>query len=256
MVDDPPPPSYEAARAAGAAPPGQQLPASIPATQYYSTNPTPNSHSNASYTPNMHAASPSGAGGEAIAMQPLSQPPMNPTGEEAAAAAQLSSIGNSNKNTKVVPLHLMSEKPEWVDCPFCKKRTKTRIVKKGGKLQWYVLPWRTAWLQEGKDWLTCEVVQPHGNGVLHGLRLPDPVALLPSLVRAEAMVLLVVRQADCSAVTRRRHQDPLDARTAGGSLAVCSGDCAASAAGSAGRPSDLDDHGTSSRGHWEPAAAG
>lgn len=119
MDDDPPPPSYEAARAAGAAPPS----APTATTEYHSTNQenSSNSTNNAYHNPNTNTASSSRADGEAIDMQPLSEPPMNPTG--------------SKKTTMVVPLHLMGDEPEWVDCPFCKKRSKTRVVREGRKRQ-------------------------------------------------------------------------------------------------------------------------
>ena len=42
-------------------------------------------------------------------------------------------------NQKVTPLHLLSERPEYVDCQFCKKRTRTRVETKGTALQVYVL---------------------------------------------------------------------------------------------------------------------
>ncbi|KAI9898103.1 hypothetical protein N3K66_006463 [Trichothecium roseum] len=54
-----------------------------------------------------------------IQMQPMTAPPMNPH-----AAQQ-----------KVTPLHLLSETPQWIDCHFCRQRTKTVVKKDGAGLQ-------------------------------------------------------------------------------------------------------------------------
>ncbi|KAI9172532.1 hypothetical protein HJFPF1_02036 [Paramyrothecium foliicola] len=54
----------------------------------------------------------------AIGMQPTSQMPMN-TGSEG----------------KVVALHHLGDTSEWIDCQFCKQRTKTNVIKKGSPMQ-------------------------------------------------------------------------------------------------------------------------
>ena len=73
-------------------------------------------------------------GDNAIALQPLAQPPMSTNGHQQTTP---NATGRPNNGVpKVVPLHLMEEKSEWVDCQFCKKRAQTRIVKKGKGFQW------------------------------------------------------------------------------------------------------------------------
>ncbi len=34
----------------------------------------------------------------------------------------------------VTPLDQLGDTPQWIDCPFCHRRTKTRLEKKGGRL--------------------------------------------------------------------------------------------------------------------------
>lgn len=36
------------------------------------------------------------------------------------------------------PLHMLGEEPETIDCPFCLKRTRTLVEKKGTSKQVYV----------------------------------------------------------------------------------------------------------------------
>ncbi|KAH7322704.1 hypothetical protein B0I35DRAFT_407154 [Stachybotrys elegans] len=64
------------------------------------------------------AAGASPNNGPAIAMQPMGQPNMN--------------TGNADKVTRLTHLGPM---PEWIDCPFCKQRTKTNVVQSGGGMQ-------------------------------------------------------------------------------------------------------------------------
>lgn len=153
-LDDLPPPSYEAARAAGAAPPprpGQPpLPpatTTTPTATIATTQPESSIHHPSEATPNGLSYSPEpeivvggesatahgATDGNAIALQPLPHPPMSTNGP---AQAQTQTTSNTttnpnNRNIKVVPLHLMDEKSEWVECQFCKQKVKTRVVKKG-----------------------------------------------------------------------------------------------------------------------------
>jgi hypothetical protein len=146
VPNDLPPPSYEAARAAGAAPPPRpgQLPSTTianPQTQASAHDPAAASASTPPYasSPQSVQGTESSAawgvtGDNAIALQPLAQPPMSTNGHQQTTP---NATGRPNNGVpKVVPLHLMEEKSEWVDCQFCKTRTQTRIVKKGKGFQW------------------------------------------------------------------------------------------------------------------------
>lgn len=37
--------------------------------------------------------------------------------------------------TTVTPLNQLTNTPEWIDCPFCHKRTKTTVRSEGGSMQ-------------------------------------------------------------------------------------------------------------------------
>ncbi|KAJ4147027.1 hypothetical protein LMH87_001580 [Akanthomyces muscarius] len=37
--------------------------------------------------------------------------------------------------TTVTPLNQLGDTPQWIDCPFCHKRTKTTVRKEGGSMQ-------------------------------------------------------------------------------------------------------------------------
>lgn len=39
----------------------------------------------------------------------------------------------------VTPLPLLTEKPAWIDCPYCNHCTKTLVTAEGGSAQWFVL---------------------------------------------------------------------------------------------------------------------
>jgi hypothetical protein len=52
-----------------------------------------------------------------VQMQPGAQNGMDPNGGQ------------------VVPLQHLGPQSEWIDCQFCKQRTKTDVVKKGGPMQ-------------------------------------------------------------------------------------------------------------------------
>lgn len=53
-------------------------------------------------------------------MQPMGEPGMKP------GAGQT-----------VTPLHLLSERAEWIDCQMCHQRTKTRVETTGEGMQLY-----------------------------------------------------------------------------------------------------------------------
>lgn len=42
---------------------------------------------------------------------------------------------NMNVGQKVTPLHLLSDRPEFVDCQMCEQRARTRVEKKGEGMQ-------------------------------------------------------------------------------------------------------------------------
>jgi len=35
----------------------------------------------------------------------------------------------------VTPLNMLGDHPQWIDCPFCQRRTKTRITREGTSMQ-------------------------------------------------------------------------------------------------------------------------
>ncbi len=39
----------------------------------------------------------------------------------------------------VTPLNQLGDRPQWIDCPFCKRRTLTRLDKEGTPMQMWVL---------------------------------------------------------------------------------------------------------------------
>lgn len=38
----------------------------------------------------------------------------------------------------VTPLERLNEHAQWIDCPACKRRTRTNVTKEGGGMQLYV----------------------------------------------------------------------------------------------------------------------
>ena len=53
-------------------------------------------------------------------MQPTAQPGMDTAGQ------------------KVTPLHLLGDRPEWIDCQMCHQRARTRVQTTGEGMQLYV----------------------------------------------------------------------------------------------------------------------
>jgi hypothetical protein len=42
--------------------------------------------------------------------------------------------------TTVIPLNMLGDQPQWIDCPFCHKRTTTTVRREGTSMQMYVFP--------------------------------------------------------------------------------------------------------------------
>ena len=43
--------------------------------------------------------------------------------------------GAAQQAPRVVPLNQLGSEPQWIDCPFCHQRTKTRLHKDGSPMQ-------------------------------------------------------------------------------------------------------------------------
>ena len=65
--------------------------------------------------------------------QPGSPIPMQPVAQQPGAQAGMATSGQ-----KVTPLHMLSESPDWIDCPMCHTRARTRVQTEGEGMQLYV----------------------------------------------------------------------------------------------------------------------
>jgi len=67
------------------------------------------------------------------------QPPQDQT-KSAQAGFHPQTQPGVNMVPGVVPLNQLGDTPQWIDCPFCQKRTQTRLDKEGTPMQMYVSP--------------------------------------------------------------------------------------------------------------------
>ncbi|KAJ3479669.1 hypothetical protein NLG97_g8263 [Lecanicillium saksenae] len=63
-------------------------------------------------------------------------PPSYDQAQKAPAAGQPpAAMPQTQAPATVVPLTQLSDMPQWIDCPFCHKRTQTTVRKEGGNMQ-------------------------------------------------------------------------------------------------------------------------
>ncbi|QPG94628.1 hypothetical protein C2857_006576 [Epichloe festucae Fl1] len=69
--------------------------------------------------------------------QTLQQTPLPPSYNQAKAPPQGQTDQNAPPAT-VIPLHQLNDQPQWIDCPFCHKRTTTVVQREGNSMQYVV----------------------------------------------------------------------------------------------------------------------
>ena len=73
-------------------------------------------------------------------IQPVQQQqqPLPPTYDQAKAAPMgqpPQGFTTAQPPATVIPLNMLGQEPQWIDCPFCHQRTKTMINKEGSSMQ-------------------------------------------------------------------------------------------------------------------------
>ncbi len=87
------------------------------------------------YTPPVHSP-------DAIQTTPQGQShqALPPSYDQAKVAPQGVPVpGHNGVAATVVPLNMLGDQPQPIDCPFCHRRTMTEIRKEGSSMQMYVL---------------------------------------------------------------------------------------------------------------------